>query len=44
MEGVELGDVTGQFYSSDPQIGRKRAMMRAWVDLVRPVGGASNRR
>ena len=25
-------------------IGRKRAMMRAWVDLVRPVGGASNRR
>jgi integrase len=31
MEGVEPTDVTGSFYSSDPQIGRKRAMMRAWV-------------
>ena len=32
MEGVEPTDVTGQFYSSDPQIGRKREMMRAWTD------------
>lgn len=31
MEGVEPTDVTGQFYSSDPQIGRKREMMRAWT-------------
>jgi hypothetical protein len=32
MEGVEPTDVTGSFYSSDPQIARKRAMMRAWTD------------
>jgi integrase len=32
LEGVEPNDVTGQFYSSDPQIGRKREMMRAWVN------------
>jgi glutathione S-transferase len=32
LEGVEPNDVTGQFYSSDPQIARKRQMMRAWVD------------
>jgi len=32
LEGVEPNDVTGQFYSSDPQIGRKREMMRAWID------------
>jgi integrase len=32
MEGVEPTDVTGSFYSSDPQIGRKREMMRAWTD------------
>jgi hypothetical protein len=31
MEGVEPTDVTGSFYSSDPQIGRKREMMRAWA-------------
>ncbi|CUT11450.1 FIG01005984 hypothetical protein [Bradyrhizobium sp.] len=31
MGGVEPKDVTGQFYSSDPQIGRKREMMRPWV-------------
>lgn len=30
-EGVEPGDVTGSFYSSDPQISRKRQMMHAWV-------------
>jgi hypothetical protein len=32
MEGVEPTDVTGLFYSSDPKIGRKRELMRAWVD------------
>lgn len=32
MEGVEPTDVTGQFYSSDPGITRKRTMMRAWTD------------
>ncbi|MGY4177636.1 hypothetical protein ACVIHH_002927 [Bradyrhizobium sp. USDA 4518] len=32
LEGIEPNDVTGQFYSSDPQIGRKREMMRAWID------------
>jgi integrase len=32
LEGVEPTDVTGSFYSSDPQIGRKREMMRAWTD------------
>jgi hypothetical protein len=32
LEGTEPDNVTSQFYSSDPQIGRKRAMMRAWVD------------
>jgi integrase len=32
MEGVEPTDVTGQFYSSDPGIARKRQMMRAWTD------------
>jgi hypothetical protein len=31
MEGVEPTDVTGSFYSSDPQIARKREMMRAWT-------------
>ncbi|UVO31460.1 Arm DNA-binding domain-containing protein [Bradyrhizobium arachidis] len=31
LEGVEPTDVTGQFYSSDPQISRKRAMMKAWT-------------
>jgi hypothetical protein len=32
FEGVEPNDVTGQFYSSDPQIGRKREMTQAWID------------
>lgn len=32
LEGVEPNDVTGQFYSSDPQIARKRQMMRAWTE------------
>jgi integrase len=32
MEGVEPSDVTGQFYSSDPGIARKRQVMRAWTD------------
>ena len=32
MEGVEPGDVTGQFYNNDPQISRKRAMMRDWTE------------
>lgn len=32
IEGVEPTDVTGQFYSSDPQIARKRQMMRAWTE------------
>lgn len=32
MEGVEPSDVTGQFYSSDPGIARKRQMMRAWTE------------
>jgi hypothetical protein len=32
MEGVEPNDVTGQFYSSDPGVARKRQMMRAWTD------------
>jgi integrase len=32
MEGVEPNDVTGQFYSSDPAIARKRQMMRAWTE------------
>jgi hypothetical protein len=32
LDGVEPNDVTGQFYSSDPQIGRKREMMRAWFN------------
>lgn len=31
LEGVEPTDVTGQFYSSDPQISRKREMMKAWT-------------
>jgi hypothetical protein len=31
MEGVEPTDVTGSFYSSDPQIARKREMMRSWT-------------
>ncbi|ABE39404.1 hypothetical protein RPD_2169 [Rhodopseudomonas palustris BisB5] len=31
-EGVEPTDVTGLFCSSDPKIGRKREMMRAWTD------------
>jgi hypothetical protein len=32
LEGTEPNDVTGQFYSSDPGIARKRQMMRAWTD------------
>lgn len=32
LEGIEPTDVTGQFYSSDPQIKRKRAMMKAWTE------------
>jgi integrase len=32
MEGVEPTDVTGQIYSSDPGIARKRTLMRAWTD------------
>jgi hypothetical protein len=32
MEGVEPTDVTGQFYSSDPGVARKREMMRAWTN------------
>lgn len=32
MEGVEPQDVTGQYYSSDPGIARKRQMMRAWTE------------
>lgn len=32
LEGVEPTDVTRSFYSSDPQIARKRAMKRGWVD------------
>jgi integrase len=32
LEGVEPTDVTGSFYSSDPQIGRKRAMMKSWTE------------
>ena len=32
LEGVELKDVTGTFYSSDPGIARKRAMMKAWTE------------
>jgi hypothetical protein len=31
MEGTDRDDVTGQFYSSDPAISRKRAMMQAWT-------------
>jgi hypothetical protein len=31
MEGTDCDDVTGQFYSSDPAISRKRAMMQAWT-------------
>jgi len=31
MEGVEPSDVTGSFYSSNPQIARKREMMGAWT-------------
>jgi hypothetical protein len=31
MEGVDAKDVTGNFYSSDPQIKRKREMMLAWT-------------
>jgi integrase len=31
LEGIEPNDVTGQYYSSDPQIGRKREMMKAWI-------------
>ncbi|SNT31747.1 hypothetical protein SAMN05216374_3124 [Tardiphaga sp. OK246] len=31
MEGTETTDVTGAFYSSDPAIARKRAMLRAWT-------------
>jgi integrase len=32
LEGIEPKDVTGQFYSSDLQIKRKRAMMKAWTE------------
>lgn len=32
LEGTEPNDVTGQFYSSDPAIARKREMMTAWTD------------
>lgn len=32
MEGTEPDNVTSQFYSSDPQVRRKREMMRAWID------------
>lgn len=32
MEGVDPKDVTSNFYSSDPGIARKRAMLRAWTD------------
>ncbi|MBB4377222.1 hypothetical protein [Bradyrhizobium sp. SBR1B] len=32
LEGTEPDNVTSQFYSSDPQIRRKREMMRAWID------------
>lgn len=31
MEGIEPDDVTGMFYSSNPDIARKRTMMTAWV-------------
>jgi hypothetical protein len=39
LEGVEPNDVTGQFYSSDPQIARKRQMMRAWTEWCEVWGG-----
>lgn len=32
LEGTEPNDVTGQFYSSDPGIARKRQMMRTWTE------------
>lgn len=31
-EGTQPDDVTGAFYSSDPAVARKRAMMRMWTD------------
>jgi hypothetical protein len=31
LEGVDPKDVTGTYYSSDPQIRRKREMMLAWT-------------
>ncbi len=34
LEGTASDDVTGQFYSSDPQIQRKREMMLAWTAWV----------
>jgi hypothetical protein len=30
LEGTESDDVTGQFYSTNPAIARKRQMMSAW--------------
>jgi hypothetical protein len=34
MEGTDPKDVTGQFYSSDPAIKRKREMLLAWTEWL----------
>jgi hypothetical protein len=34
LEGVDAKDVTGNFYSSDPQIKRKREMMLLWTQWL----------
>jgi hypothetical protein len=34
MEGTDPKDVTGNFYSSDPAIKRKREMLHAWTEWL----------
>src|SRR5664279_973828 len=34
MEGFDPADVTAQHYNTDPEIAKKRAMMRAWTDWL----------
>lgn len=34
LEGHDPGDVTAQFYNTDPEILKKREMMRGWIGLL----------
>ena len=34
LEGYDPGDVTAQHYNTNPELAKKRAMMRAWVSWL----------